>query len=253
MLIRLNMNLETILKNNGLSVPQAKLYLACLELGTASAYDISKKTGIFRSSCYEILRNLQEKGLVSVFHKRGKKYYNAENPRGIILKAKENTALLEQALPQFNALYSSDKTRPAVRYYEDPEGMKLILEEVLDEAKEILVFGSVEDYFSDLQDYLPNFLSKRLKLKIPIKSIFRDSSHARERKNNEIAQLREARILPNDYEYHGMTVIWGNKIALSSFQKKKAALVIDSEELAEMERIKFYIIWDSLSVHNVNK
>lgn len=241
------MNLEKILITNGLSAPQAKLYLACLELGTASAYKISKKTGIHRSSCYEILDNLKEKGLVSFFHKKGKKYFNAENPRGIISKTKENVSLLEQALPQFNALYSSDKSRPAVRYYEGSNGMKLILDEVLDEASEILVFGSVEDYFETLQDYLPKFLDKRLKLKIPIKSIFRDSPKARERINKEKEQLREAKILPNDYEHHGLTVIWGKKVAMASFLKKEATLVIESEELAQMERTKFYAIWNSLS------
>ncbi|MFA4817839.1 MAG: helix-turn-helix domain-containing protein [Parcubacteria group bacterium] len=240
------MNLEKILIANGLSAPQAKLYLACLELGTATAYKISRKTGIHRSSCYEILDNLKEKGLISFFHKKGKKHFNAEDPRGIIFKTKENISLLEQALPQFNALYSTEKARPAVRYYEGANGMELILEEVLDEAKEILIFGSVEDYFANLQDYLPKFLEKRLKRKIPIRSIFRDSPKARARINSASEQLREARILPDKYEHHGLTVIWDKKIAMASFLKKEAALVIESEELAQMEKIKFYAIWDSL-------
>lgn len=240
------MDLKKILTTNGLSEPQADVYLACLELGTATAYKISKKTGIHRSSCYEILDNLKEKGLVSYFHKRGKKHYNAEDPRGIIFKAKENISLMEQALPQFNALYSTSKARPAVRYYEGANGMELILEEVLDEAKEILIFGSVEDYFTTLGDYLPKFLEKRLKKQIPIKSIFRDSPRARSRINLASEQLREARILSDKYEHHGLTVIWDKKIAMASFLKKEAALVIESEELAQMEKIKFYAIWDSL-------
>ena len=243
----MNMNLEKVLITNGLSAPQAKLYLACLELGTSTAYKISRKTGTHRSSCYEILDNLKEKGLVSFFHKQGKKYFNAEDPRGIIFKTKENISLLEQALPQFNALYSTSKSRPAVRYHEGADSMKLVLEEVLNEAKEILVFGSVEDYFKNLEDYLPKFLAKRLELKIPIKSIFRDSPRARERKNLEREQLRESKILSTDYEHHGLTVIWGKKVAMSSFLKKEAVLVIKSEELAQMEKTKFYIIWDLLS------
>ncbi|PIP27175.1 MAG: hypothetical protein COX30_03245 [Candidatus Moranbacteria bacterium CG23_combo_of_CG06-09_8_20_14_all_39_10] len=241
------MNLEKILENYGLEKKQAQLYLICLELGSASAYKIAKRAGLPRSTCYEVLEFLWEKDLVSIFYKKKVKIFNAEDPQNVIALAKEKIELFEEAIPQFAALYGNVKIKPATRFYQGKDGMKIILEEMLkDRGKEILSFGSAKDYVEYLESYWPRFLEKRLKNKILIRSILRESPEAKIRKELGVQQLREVKILPSKYEHHGLTVIWSNKVAMFSFQKNEMALVIESQEIAQTQKVMFNFMWDSL-------
>ena len=61
--------LEQDLKNLGLSEKEAIIYLASLELGPSTIQEISKKAQIKRSSTYDMIRFLMERGLMSEFTK----------------------------------------------------------------------------------------------------------------------------------------------------------------------------------------
>lgn len=239
------MNLEKTLQNYGLNEKQAKIYLACLELGTAPVSKISQKSGILRSTSYEILKSLQEMGLISTFLKKKVKYFTAENPQKAIDIAKQKAKLLETAIPQLRALYGNAKTRPTVRFYQGEKQMKMIMEEVLKEAKELLSFGSASDLLSIMGDYWPKFVERRAKKKIPAKVILWESETAYERKKTGPAVLREVRIVPAKYKNHGLMFTWANKVAMFSFQKDLTALVIESEELANVQKTMFYYMWNT--------
>lgn len=238
------MNLEKVLGNYGLTEKQAKIYLACLELGSSSVQKVSQKSGIARSTCYEILELLNRLGLVSKFQKKKIIYFNAEAPRQLIRLTQNKASLLQEALPQFDAVYGEARVRPTVRFYEGKTGMKLILEEILqDSPKEVLTFGAAEDLFATLDRDFPEFVKSRIKKKILARVILRDSEKARERQRLAQQELREVKIIPSSYEYHGSVFIWGRKIAMFSYQPDLVAIVIESAELAKMERAMFELIW----------
>ena len=241
------MNLESILKDFGLTKRQAGLYLNCLELGSASAYKIAKKASLPRSTCYEELDDLKELGLVSTFRKKKVKYYSAEDPQKFIRTRKEKIEMFEEMLPQFNALYMSQKNKPQVRFYEGREGMKTVFNEMLtDQPREILGFSAVDDLFANLATFFPGFLKKRIKKKIAMKIIMRDTPLARERQQLGQSELRQVRLIPTAYQHHGITAIWKNKIAMFSFEKEMMALLIKSPTLAQTQKVMWQVIWDSL-------
>ena len=68
------MNLET-LEKIGLSKAEIKVYLALLELGSVPSGSIVKETEFRKSTVYESIRRLQDKGLVSYVIKEGIKYF----------------------------------------------------------------------------------------------------------------------------------------------------------------------------------
>jgi sugar-specific transcriptional regulator TrmB len=53
-----------VLMNLGCSLSQARVYLAMIQIGTASIASISKASGIHRENLYEIITSMIEKGLV---------------------------------------------------------------------------------------------------------------------------------------------------------------------------------------------
>jgi len=241
------LDLERTLIDYGLRPKQAKVYLATLQLGSGPILKIARQAGLARSTTEIVLASLLEKGLVSYFKKKRVKYFSADDPHTIIGTMKEKTTIMERALPKFMAVYGSSKTRPSVRFYEGKAGIKIILEEILNEAKNLMSIGSPDDLFSTIESF-PEFVKKRLELKIPIKVIMKDSAKARERKNLGPQQLREARLTPEQYEYHGTFYIWNDKIAMISLTEELSAIVIESKELAQMQKAAFNFMWDSLEV-----
>jgi len=239
------MNLEKILKQYGLTEKQAKVYLACLELGSSSVQKISQKAQLARSTCYEVLESLQQQQFATTFKKKKVQYFSAEDPGKVLKIAKERIDLLDQALPELRALYGEARIRPTVRFYQGKEGMRIILDEMLDEAKELQAFNSVVDLFSILPDF-NKFVERRVKKKVPIRVILRESEKARERQRLGPKQLRTVKIIPNSYKFHGLSFVWGNKIAYFSFKKDFVALVIESDILAQTQKAMFEALWDSI-------
>ena len=238
------MKLENILLNYGLNEKQAKIYLACLELGSASVQRISQKADMARSTCYEVLESLQKQGLVSTFRKKSVKYFSAEDPQKAVTIMKQKTDILEAALPQLRALHGDSRVRPTVRFYQGDQQMKIIMEEVLNEAKIARGFGSASGLLLVMNDYWPTFVERRAKKRIPARAILWESKIAHERKKSGPSVLREVRIIPAKYKNDGLIFLWANKIGMFSFKKDLTALVIESEELSHVQKTMFDFIWD---------
>jgi sugar-specific transcriptional regulator TrmB len=239
------MNIENVLAQYGLKERQAKIYLACLEMGSATVLKISQKAGTPRSTTEVVLESLLRQGFVSSFHKKRAKYFSAEDPRKIVGLAKQKLDLLEQTLPQFMARYGKSKVRPTVRFYQGKSGMKLILEEILNEAQEVASITSAQDLYTVLDEY-SEFVRRRVEKRIPVRAITIDSPFARERQRLGPQELREVRLVPESFDYHGMVYVWKNKIAMFSLEHDLVALVIESPTLAKMQLAMIDLIWQSL-------
>lgn len=74
------------LKKIGLSENEAEVYIALLELGSATAQEIAAKSGIKRTTIYVQIEALMKMGLVTSFEKEMSKgkapktYFRAEDP-----------------------------------------------------------------------------------------------------------------------------------------------------------------------------
>jgi sugar-specific transcriptional regulator TrmB len=240
------MQIKKVLEQYGLKEMHAAIYLSCLELGSASIQKISQKSGFARSTCEAVLESLHEKGFVTAFRKKNVRYFSPEDPKKLVNLAKEKVTLLESALPQFGALYYKGDTSPLSRLYEGEDGVRLVLQEILEEAREIMSFGSIDDIYERLGDYFPKFTKERIKRSIPLKVILQDSPLAEERKKLGAQELREVRIMKEGNGLSSVTFIWNNKIAMCSFKEKIIALVVQSEELANIQKTMFTLIWNTL-------
>ena len=240
------MKLDTILQKFGLTPKESLLYLAALELGSASVQKIAAKASVKRSTAYEVLEDLRFKGLVTTFLKKHIRYYSAEDPSQVVELAESRVDTLKQALPELNAIVGQSRKRPSVRFYEGKDGMKIILQEILNEADEMLAFASVDDVFREL-NHFENFVQTRIKKKIPLRVILRASPKATERQRLGPQELRQVKIIPADPAFHGLIYIWKNKIAQFSFKGDYIAVVTESIELSAMQRALFMNLWNSLN------
>jgi len=141
------------LKKLGFSDKMAQLYLVLLGLGPSSVRKLAESTPLNRGIIYEILKDLQELGVVKYYKEETKQLFIAEDPeklREIIFQReqelKEVGNGLNKLIPELQALYNPGGDRPVAKYYTHDE-IYLILEDVLQVCeqspeKEYLVYSA---------------------------------------------------------------------------------------------------------------
>lgn len=132
----------------GLSEKEAKVYLAALELGKATAQIIAKKSRINRATTYFVLRSLMKLGLMSEVDDGKTTRFTAESPERmeVLLKRKEedikiSEKLLSKVLPELRSIYNHSGNKPIVRYYDGPEGPRILREEILKKTKNDTIYS----------------------------------------------------------------------------------------------------------------
>lgn len=172
----------SILKKLGLSEKESKIFLALIERGASSVRDLAEGTGLNRGTTYDILKSLQEQGLVSFFHKKSKQKFIAEDPEKLTMLAQEKEQEIQKVkkgllefIPELKSLQKKGGEGPVAKMYEGKKGVKFILEDILSsmqvsEDRTYYVY-STEGVREDVYSSFPEYNKKRIKNKIAVKTI----------------------------------------------------------------------------------
>jgi sugar-specific transcriptional regulator TrmB len=187
---------------------------------------------------------------VSSYHRKRTRYFSATDPHQVVHDAQERAQLLADALPSLLASFGQAKTVPKIRFFPGKTGIKVVLEEILREARkstsEFCSFSSVDDVFGLLGKDFYEFVRRRVERGIRSRVIMLDTPKAWERIRLAQQELREVRLIPKTFAHHGMTFLCGDKIALLSLQNEYLVTIIESRELAQTQRMMFEALWASL-------
>ena len=235
--------MEQELREFGLTDKEIKVYLACLKLGIALVQDIAKKAGTYRTYTYEILKSLKEKGLVSYVIKSGKQYFEVSKPEKLISILKEKQEKVQKLLPSLKEIYQSAVEKPKIEVYEGKQGLKTVIDDLINTGKEILVYGSTEKQLKLLDFYFPNYIRRRIKSRIKIKVLTEKSKETEELQKKDRKELREIRFFPHKIDPPTVTNIYGNKVAILSLEKDLLGIIIENESISKTQRIIFDLLW----------
>jgi len=151
------------LEQFGLNGRKADVYLAALELGSASVIDISKKASVKRTTCYDILQDLMRDGLISETVRGKKRLFVGEEPEKIQRQLKHKERLFSEILPQLQSIHNVRGSKPKIRFYEGKEGLKEVYGDTLKYNGEILGFASYDVVNTLGLDWADEYLKKRIK------------------------------------------------------------------------------------------
>jgi len=238
------MTTEEVLIQLGLHDHEVKVYLATLELGESTVLPISKKSGIGRTYCYDILESLAKKGVVSFVEIRGRRRYSAAEPKTIKKIFQEKIKHLDKILPNLEALYQKSDVRPRVRFFEGREGIEILHEEILKEAKEIWFFGSISDWAKAFPDYT-DYVKKQIARGIKIRDLVRpnDPTPLKYQKFYD-PKLQEMRVLSAATGFNTDNMLWNNKFVMISYGADLYAVSVESAEIAQTMRVIYEILWE---------
>jgi len=227
---------EEILKSIGLTDKETKIYLSNLQLGTDLVQNIANSAKLNRTSTYDLLKSLEQKGFVSYTMKSGKKFYQATNPNNLISLLKEREALVKKILPELNSLSSSTTKKPNIEVYTGKAGIKTIFEQILQESKKFSCIASKEHLLKLFEYYFPHFVTRRKKKGIKIKLI----SEAR-----PIDKTAQYKLIKNKIKT--ATWLYNGKIAMISLEENEPiGILIDEKNFYETQKMFFDILWQNL-------
>lgn len=241
------MELKNQLEQLDLTGKKADVYLACLELGSATVIEIAKKAGIKRTTAYDILLDLIQKGLVSETSKGKKRLFVGEDPEKIKKDLQGKERLISEILPMLKSVYNVKGVKPKIRYYEGVEGLKEVYSDTLKYSGEILAFAS-EDVVKVLGSWIEHYMASRAKNGIRYRGIIpRTEFIQKEIIPKDQQQLRALKLIdPKKYPFSIEINIYGHsKVSLMS-SKEQLGLVIESTEIYNTMKLIFELIWDNL-------
>jgi sugar-specific transcriptional regulator TrmB len=242
-------HLIRLLENYGLDGKEAMVYLAGLELGSATVQQLARKSQIKRTTVYLITESLKAKGLFSEFKNPRGLQFMAIEPNRLLGMLDERKASLQEFMPELLALANNQKKiKPCVRYYEGREGARDIAKEILEVGDtELLFIGS----YSDVYTYLsPVFIDKffrpeRIRKNIYMRALSTKDPRSMALVPRDKGEMREIVFLPQETKYAAAQYICQDKIANFSPRRETMGFIVESHDLAAMERQKFELMWEA--------
>ncbi len=233
-----------ILEKIGLSQSEAKAYVSCFELGQASAADIANRASLNRSNCYEALKRLISKGLISIIKVERKTFFKASGLKQLYGLIESNKEQLGSFIEDLDKRRNSKNQQSTATLFEGYNGIKAVFEDILNtlsKGEEYLVFGAV-DVPEVFERYINHWTKNRIKKGIKLKIIFNKEANRLIEFSNKIP-LSEVRILPKEYLTPAAVNVYGDKTATIVWGDKPVAFVVENREYADSFRNYFNMLW----------
>lgn len=228
------------LEKIGLSPNEAKCYLTLLQIGSASANEISRKSGIHRVSVYDALRGLREKGLISQISKANKLLFEAGNPDKISEMISNKESELQEArkiVPELLLDFKMAKQKQEIHSFKGLAGIKTILQEMLKSKTEILDFGAEYKIKEFLPYDFPKWDKERVSKKIHMRIV------ANLKIKPVTLPLTKIKYVPSEFNSSVSTSIFGDKVALIMWVEDPLGVIIEHKNVADSYRNYFEYLW----------
>lgn len=243
-----NNKLINLLKEIGLTDNEAKTYLALLSLGKTSIQKISRVSEIKRTTVYDIIDSLQQKGLIRIEMEGFKRKFVAESPERLERILDQNQQKFKEHLPDFLSLYNLEGTQNILKYYEGVEGLKNAYQNILDDIKageDYMIVSNGQGVFDLYGEWFKDFSERRSKKDLRIRVLVADTNWAQENKKLDQIYNMETRVLPKNTKLQTNMVVTPQKVLINQITQPIIGIVIENKSVIEMQQQIFEILWDS--------
>jgi len=243
------------LQDIGLSENEAKVYLASLELGPATADQLAKQAKIKRPTTYVQIKSLMDVGLMSTYEEGKKTFFAPESPellKRLLSKQREAVDARERDLstflPELIRQFEGAGERPVVRFFSGKEGLVAMREEILRvQEKELLVIFSDDNLakiFSEKER--DEYSTERERRGIRSRLIYTRTGGATKYDELLSKSPTNARYISSDKcSISADVIIYDNKIAYMSTQSRIFGVVLEDANIAVTMRSLFEQVWES--------
>lgn len=257
------LTINELLQGLGLSGKETKVFLSLASLGSSPVSVIAHHAGITRTNMYDVIKELEKKGLVAEREERGVRRFEAIDYTGLLAyvsRKKRDLQTIETGIIKsaslFHGLHLGKQQKTKVRFYDGIEGARNILNEIPTDLEGLETPYTFRSIFSidKMESLLPGFLEKHqhiyfepymTKYSIVCESILlgeflkRIKSH-RDKKFHYRVWPKQKKEFPTD------TICWLNKLAFIDLVDYPSGIIIENNAMAESFVMWFDELWQSL-------
>jgi sugar-specific transcriptional regulator TrmB len=241
-----------LLQSIGFSETESKLYLASLELGPGSIIQLAKRTGLSRQMIYLLVESLMQKGTMKEITMNGKHLFQAMSPDVLNDRVANISSLIKEAVPLLKSKEATNASLPMLSVYENPISMREWYRRFMKEAKkddELLIWATNKTWYSVDPGFLQEFIKFKKRRGINDSIIAPDTKESRLFAKESGQSLRNYRFVNKWWMTNAEKWIWRNTVSFLTISENATNLiVIESEQLAAIEKFNFKKIWENLCV-----
>jgi predicted transcriptional regulator len=234
-------------------------YLTSFKLGKASIGRVATTVRMDRSSAYLACQQLIDLGLIEQDLTVGRKLIWAEPPQTVMAKMRTKIRqfrgqheAIEQSLPKLLAEYKQIDSKPVLQFFSGQDGLNEISNDVLQsDVKEILLLSNQAEEHKVFSDHdHKDFIQRRFAKGISIRVLATDTPEAYRLQKSDKQNLRQTCIIAGDPPFTSETYIYGDKVAMLSFDGIMFGFIVTSKPFAQSQRFMFEQLW---SLHKDKK
>ncbi len=245
-----------LLEQIGLSEEQSKAYLCLISSGSLPARKIAFSTGINRSLVYKVLKQLIALELVTeTTNSRSVSTFTGLHPsklHSMVKKKEEDLKNADQALNEvvstLGAQFNLVCGKPSIHFQEGLDGIKYLYKDILRAGKNIKLIRSPQDNDQpELGKLVIEQIRKQVEKGIHVQAIVpMEMTHDEFIFKRDFENLVERkRIDRKEMDIPAQIIIYGNKVAITSFKDCLITTIIDDAGIKETFEIIFQRLWKS--------
>lgn len=227
----------------GFTPNEAKIYLTLLRIGKAQAGRIAKECRLERTSTYNALKKLVQKGVVAYVIESNKQVFSASEPKKIkdMFKEKEERAL--KIIPKLEELKKFEREKENIIKFRGYAGIKTVFNDMLNSCKqgeEYLIFGSENQLSKKMPVYAEIYVAKKDKKKIRARILMNEKF---KKEGKKMSSFTKARYVPKEVRSFSNINVYKNKVAIFIWAEVPEAIIIDDKGTADSFRSYFEFMW----------
>ncbi|MBI5392975.1 hypothetical protein HZA96_03835 [Candidatus Woesearchaeota archaeon] len=228
------MDKQQVLQSFGLTEAEVKLYLMLLNLGEATASELSIKTNTNRTFTYDRIKKLLDTGLISFVIKDNKKYFKAAEPSQLVAILNEKLEQVKTVLPELEKLKQPREQKSEVKIFSSKNGIRSALNLILNKKQQVYIHGSLKNFEKVMEEYYTIWNVRRVKENIKTKIL----------SNEDISlELAEIDLLTAEERSSITTFTFGNNVIIALWSTLPIAIHIESQEIAKDTLNFFNAVW----------
>lgn len=244
---------EKFLQDIGFTDKEAKIYLALLSVENYSVIELSKQTGINRTTVYPVLEQLIKNGFVSEIKEGKKVNYQAEPPERLEtfieqqkIKLNEQSKVLQEIVPQMKGLTRQSGEKTIIKLYDGREGILKSIKYYFDAddttgtAYLLYPRDLVEEFFS--QKEITQSKEFRLQRGVATKSLYTYSKGELPYKSDNGERIK---IDADKYPIKCDIGIYKDKIRIHTLGKNLSAIFIKDQDVADTFKSLFEMAFEA--------
>lgn len=231
------MDIEKVLSNLGFSPNEIKVYLTLNDRGSLKAGKVATVAKIDRSSCYNSLKSLTEKGLASYVMIGKVKWFQATGPKRLLDYVKEQEEDVKSIMDNLQARHKAAKIEGQVRLFKGTKGIKTVFLDIIRTGKDNFAYGSEGQFSKIMPEFAKQFDRLKNEANIKTKMILRKGRKELDSKTSEYRYLSSVEESP------AVTNIYGNKIAIIIWTDEPEGIIIENSAAAKAYKSYFDVMW----------